>query len=434
VALPTYFIASSDRTARSAEPPDISASTHIVDVFRTAEGGERSNEWVVTVDALGSLQAFRCDERAAFPQALQSELAFQELISSNASRVLHVREFYLIGARYLDQPAQAPGVNDPVQLFGTLYGPYRNVQDFAINALDGQLTLTRADLLDALLRGAPHAFRYPSPSGENRNAPRCLHMALPLDREEAIADGRGVALAYLLMPADLMLSDAANEVLAAQMIYELLSAFKQDFRKEAPQHPLVGIDLPVPSRPILERQLQAEGYVIQGEEAIKQSAKPSTFTGFLASVFGVNEKRLKLPAEGRLEDFLRLAHITLQALPGWPTPRAAALRQRVGSLNPAPERPVPRPAPSPPPASSEPPQQAPKPVTQPRPPKDAVVWTKPGTKSSRPDWMEDFTEPVKKEPVKKQPDRSPKSGGRAGEKDEPDALRKRKPDWMKDFE
>jgi hypothetical protein len=350
------------------------------------------------------------------PQELQSELAYQELIASSTGRFLHLREFYLIGARYLDQPAQAPGINDPVQLYGTLYGPYRGVQDTAIDLFEGQLTLTRADILDAMVRGAPHAFRYPSPSGENRNAPRCLHMALPLDREDVIKDGRGVALTYLMMPSDLMLSDASNELLAAQMIYELLSACKQDLRKENLQHPLVTTDLPVPSRPVLERQLQAEGYVIQGEEAIKQTASTSTFTGFLASVFGVNEKRLKLPKEGRLEDFLRLAHVATQSLPGWPTPRALALRQRLESTTPI-ERPVPKVVVPP----VEHPQQ---PVKTPTPPKNVEVW-KPQRKTTRPDWMDDF----------KEPGQAPNAKPRAGSKpDKPEGGGKRKPDWMKDFE
>ena len=67
------------------------------------------------------------------------------------------------------------------------------------------------------------------------------------------------------------------------------------------------------------------------------------FTGFLAAVFGANEKRLTLPPEGRLEDFLRLAHVTLSALAGWPTPRVAALRQRSDVSKLSPQRAVPKP-------------------------------------------------------------------------------------------
>jgi len=425
LALPTYFISRSDRQSAAQAMQDVSESVHVVDVFRTLEEPDRYHEWMVTVDALGRVHAFRAENRDTFPEVLQSELAYQELISSSNRRVLQLKEFFLIGARYLDQPAQAPGPNDPVHLYGTLYGPYRNVQDAGVEAFEGQLTLTRADVLEALLLGAPHAFRYPSPSGEDRSAPGCLHMMLPADREETISQGRGVALAYLLMPSDLMLADAANELLAAQTIYELLSALKQDLRKDNVKHSLSSLTLPVPSRAVLERQLQAEGYTIEGNEAIRTSTSKG-FTGFLAAVFGVNEKRLQLPPEGRLEDFLRIAHVTLSALPGWPTPRAIALRART---NPQAKTPftqkipvvtaTPAPAPAPAPASPAKPKEVPQ--------RPGPVWKKGGGTPRKQDWMDDFEKPPKKSESLKEPKNEPKT---ERTKKTPEA----KPDWMKDFE
>jgi len=418
VSLPTYFIARSDKESTPHRLLDVAESVHAVDVFRTCEA-DRFIDWIITVDGRGGLHALRYENRETFPEALQSELAYQELISGQPRRTLQLSEFYLIGARYLDQPAQAPGPNDPVHLYGTLYGPYKGVQDSEIQAIEGQLTLTRADVLDAIINGAPHAFRYPSPSGEDRNAPRCLHMMLPADREDAIVEGRGIAFGYLLMPSDLMLSDAANEVLTSQTIYELLSALKHDLRKESIQHPLCTATLPVPSRPMLERQLETEGYKIQGNEAIKQATSSSGFTGFLAAVFGTNEKRLTLPPEGRLEDFLRLAHVTLAALAGWPTPRVAALRQRSDASKLSPQRPVPKPASVPPSVRVEPP--GPAPAASPDPPqKQPQIWKKPESKKTKPEWMKDFQQ-TDSEPAKR-PEKPAKPKG------------PKRPDWMKDFE
>ena len=421
MSLPTYFIARSDKESTPHRLLDVAESVHAVDVFRTCEGADRFIDWVVTVDGRAGLHAVRADKRETFPEALQSELAFQELISGQPRRTLQLCEFYLIGARYLDQPAQAPGPNDPVHLYGTLYGPYTSVQDREIQAIEGQLTLTRADVLDAIIHGAPHAFRYPSPSGEDRNAPRCLHMMLPADREDAIVEGRGIAFGYLLMPPDLMLSDAANEVLTSQTIYELLSALKHDLRKESIQHPLSTATLPVPSRPMLERQLEAEGYRIQGNEAIKQATSSSGFTGFLAAVFGTNEKRLTLPPEGRLEDFLRLAHVTLSALAGWPTPRVAALRQRSDVSKLSPQRPVPKPVSVPvepqPPARPAPAASSPVP-----PPKQPQIWKKTASEKTKPEWMKDFQQTEGDREPAKGPEKPAKPKG------------PKRPDWMKDFE
>jgi hypothetical protein len=398
---------------------DVAESVHAVDVFRTCEGPDRFIDWIVTVDGRGGLHAVRSEKRETFPEALQSELAYQELISGQPRRTLQISEFYLIGARYLDQPAQAPGPNDPVHLYGTLYGPYRSVQDNEITAVEGQLTLTRADVLDAIVHGAPHAFRYPSPSGEDRNAPRCLHMMLPADREDAIVAGHGIAFGYLLMPSDLMLSDAANELLTSQTIYELLSALKHDLRKDSIQHPLCTATLPVPSRPMLERQLETEGYRIEGNEAIKQASSASGFTGFLAAVFGTNEKRLTLPPEGRLEDFIRLAHVTLTALPGWPTPRVAALRQRSDVSKLSPQRPIPKVAGVP----VEPPRPAPMPAaSSPAPPKQPPPWKKPVSKKTQPEWMKDFEQTEKDHEPATRPEKPAKAKG------------PKRPDWMKDFE
>src|SRR5262249_16173563 len=114
-------------------------------------------------------------------------------------------------------------------------------------------------------------------------------------------------------------------------------------------------------------------------------------------------------------DFLRLAHVTLTALPGWPTPRVAALRQRSDVSKLSPQRAIPKPASVP----VEPPRPAP---PQSPPPKQAQGWKKPQNKRPQPEWMNDFQQRNNDREPADTPEKPAKSKG------------PKRPDWMKDFE
>ena len=87
-------------------------------------------------------------------------------------------------------------------------------------------------------------------------------------------------------------------------------AVKSDAEEENISHPLKQITLPVPSRPLLEQQLQAEGYEIKGDKAVRKSNRDDEQTGLMATVFGaLMGESLKLPPEGRPEDFIELARL-----------------------------------------------------------------------------------------------------------------------------
>src|SRR5262249_50279233 len=151
---------------------------------------------------------------------------------------------------------------------------------------------------------------------------RCFHLLLPGDREEEISRGSGIILAYPLLPPELILTDVSNEFVVSRLLYDILIAIKEDLEREQVAHPMRSSVLPVPSRMNLEQELMAQGYEIKGDAAVKKPGGGGGFQGFLSTVFGpLMSDRLDLPPEGEADDFLNLAVIALNTLPGWPSPR-----------------------------------------------------------------------------------------------------------------
>jgi len=445
-SLPRYFVSRAAAQGFSQLPAEPLSPAHVVDCFFTGGRHLVEREWLVATDALGNLLALPDESRDQFPETVQAELAFHEICARPAKRLLAAVDFFLFYVQLLEQPAEAPGLNDPVYLYGTLFGPYP-AAGAPPPGVEGQLTATRADLLDGLVRGAAHAFCYARPSGDDGPALRCLHLMLPGDREAETRGGSGVVLAYPLLPPQLILNEVANEIVVSQLLYDTLSAFAEDLAREQIDHPLRGKTLPVPSRLALEDQLRAQGYDIRGDAAARKVEAGEGFQGFLASVFGsLMGEELALPPEGAVDDFLGLARLTLDALPGWPSPRAAALRSLVRAAPPEAYRPAARPRPSPPvriPAASAPavpppaPERAATPAAAGRrePPawmQDFIVaHQRPGAPPPRvtptapsppaaagPEWMTDFS---------RQP-----GAARAG--DAAEANPGASPEWMRDFD
>lgn len=114
----------------------------------------------MVVDGLGHLRTLPCEDRGTLPAGLQSELAFHEMSGGRPTRLLEAGEVFLFNVQLLEQPPGSPGWNDPVYLYGTLYGPPPGGTDGRTAGVEGQLMVTRGDLLDGLVRGAAHAFRY----------------------------------------------------------------------------------------------------------------------------------------------------------------------------------------------------------------------------------------------------------------------------------
>jgi hypothetical protein len=331
--LPRYFIGRSNALPHDDSTVEFLPPNHIIDSFFIGGRHLVERELAVAVDCLGNLQALPLDDFDTLPDTSRMELAYQEMSGGGQRRLLEATEFFLFRPDLLEQPAGAPGWNDPVYLYGALYGPWPAADRKQATRIEGQLTITRGDLLEGLVRGVGHAFRYAGSDGVSAGGARdarCFHLLLPGDREEEIRRGSGIVLAYPLLPAELILTDVSNEFVVSQLLYDILIALKEDLEREQIVHPLRSTVLPVPSRMTLERQLMAQGYEIKGSAAVKKAEAGGGFQGLLATVFGpLMSDRLELPPEGEADDFLSLAETTLNTLPGWPSPRIAALRSCV---------------------------------------------------------------------------------------------------------
>lgn len=442
-SLPRYFVGRMDNASASVAPGDSIPLSHLLDQFFIRARHLEEREWFVALDAIGNLQAIRGDG-SELPPDLRNQLAYHEISGPNRGRSLEVEQFYLFTIQLLEQPTGTPGVNDPLYLYGTLFGPYPESSE----GVEGQLTITRGDLLGGLVHEAAHAFHYPS--GGTKAAPdrRCFHLLLPGDTEDETRRGRGVILAYPLLPIELVADDIANELIVSRLLHDVLASLKEDLARENLQSPLTSWTLPTHNRRMLEQELITQGYVIEGNSAVKKVQGGKGFQGLLASVFGaLMQDRLELPPEGTVDQFLSIAHRTIEHLPGWPQARAVALRSRVGpppaqrpraavysppGLNAAPIAPQVRRQPAPKPVSEGPPDwmrdfmaahrrpNAPAPRLTTLAETNRMPAQSPTPVPTSPDWMTDFMQTSTPAARPTRDDPSPES---------PDV-----PDWMNDFQ
>lgn len=398
----------------SALPPE-----HVVDTFRLVTHTQAEQEWLVVADALGRLSAIPDTDRGALPPSVQQELAYHEIGGRRKSRRIEASELFLFNLQLVEQPVPCPGVDDPVYLYGTLFGPFPAAEPLSPAGAEGQLTVTRVDLLDGLAQGVSHAFRYPGNTGANGDPAHCFHLLLPGDRDEELRSGRGLVLAYPLLPTEFFLTDPSNEFLIRQLWYDLLKALQEDLKCESAAHPLGNLILPVPSRHLLEQRLVSEGYEIQGDQAIKKREAETGFRGLINNVLdALSTETLSLPPEGGVEEFLAITRAALDGLPGVPPPRTLTLRQRINPAQPAAAFRVSNPVPPPPPAGHSTAGSS----SVSMPPRAIPL-----RRRDADDWMKDFTTERKPEGVK--PPRlsgpsapTPRRGSQRGE-----------PEWMADF-
>jgi hypothetical protein len=426
---------------------------HALDCLRLGGRHLADREWLVTADALGNLQARPSSDHGGLPAPVQAQFAYHETAGPRRVRRIEADELFLFNLALLEQPAESPGLDDPVYLYGTLFGPFPGT-DPAAPGTEGQLTVTRVDLLDGLVRSAEYAFRHPARTAAD-DLRRCFHLTVPADREEQIRCGRGLVTVYPLMPAELVPEDPANEAIVSRLLYDMLAALREDLVEEAISHPLTGRKLPVPSRHLLEKGLEAEGYEIKGEFAVRVSEAAKSKGGLLGNVLGaLTRDRVELPPEGDVDAFLGLAAEAVAALPGSPPGRLVALRTRIREGDPtAPTADWTRAAGFDLSGIAAGPQRVPRSTDNQPPP----AWTQEmiaaharpggrppritssmggglpaGPSGSRPDWMADFDPPDsrRRRQVAVPEHRPPATSGPRPKR----TSSSPKPEWMKDFE
>lgn len=428
--VPRYFTrAPSSPETEERSTGDPSRVAYVQDILRLGSAETSDREWIVAVDLDGSLDLVAVEDREALPGEAQRGLAQHEVSSGARVRHVNARELFLFAVELVEQPADTPGLNDLVYLYGRLTGPFPRVPGTALPASNGQLAATRADILEGLVRAAPYAFCHPIPFGA-RSAPRSFHMMLPGGRVEDIEAGRSIVLAYPMLSTEISTLDAGNEALTVQILHDLLRALEDDRSRAG--HPPLPRRVPVPSRVAYAAQLEAAGWHVKGDRATRMPTPRNAMGALIARVF--YRETVDLPPEGTTADFFAVARLALESLE-WPDERSRVLHGRCRASTAGP-RAVPAPAPASP---AVPPRPAPLPPRVQRPRRDdwmkdfigahaKTKGTPPRITSSRVtsssslspspksvDWRRDFE--TVKEPGESREDQRPAE-----------------PDWMKDFE
>lgn len=434
--LPRYFVARPDNSGNESAPLENAPLIHAIDSFYFGGRHIVDQELVVCSDHSGGLRLVGGEQVGELSQEIQEQLAYDEVAKAGKDRLIDALSCYLFIIQFMEQCTDSPGLNDPVYLYGRLFGPFSGAAGGPLASVEGQLTITRADILEGFVRDAEYAFHY---AGSPASAYRCFHISLPGDREEELRAGNGIVIGYPLLSLEMVQSNSSNEVIVCQFIYDILKSLQKDMDKENLSGPLRSKILPVPNRYLLEQQLKDRGYEIKGNSAIRKGGAGQGFQGMLETVYGALMKdRLEIPPEGKIEDYLDLAKATLKSLKSWPSLRAQALRSRI---TPAPSEVVAR-------AGSR--KTRPKPIISsiPAPSSSRTPSSSLGSSGKAltdpPAWMNDFvsshgdttsktsritstTSAFGKDPA------MPKT---AAAKKEPKAKKPKemKPDWMKDFE
>gem|GEM_PF-2403330 len=370
-------------------------------------------ELVIATELGGGIRVFQ--NRECLAQRARSQLSFHDVASS---RVLEIDadELYIFDLQTLEMLPDAPGLNDALYLYGAMRGPHPARLDGPEAPVDGQLTVTRADLLAGLIAGHANAFCY----APDQHGSRCIHALLPGERADQIAAGRGIVLALPLVPGWMLDSPVPNDLVVAQILHDVLRALRTDgLGADAPP-------LPVPDRAAFERQLVAAGWRIEGDEAVRAKGR-----GIIGSLLKGEERR-RLPRQGTVDELIEEAKVALSKIPGTPTPEAAALQRRTTrSIAPPPVANTPHvPVTAPTPSVVVPPSAAPRPRVE----------------SDRTEWMKDFVDahrsPSRPAPIVSTPASVVSSAAKpswmddfdGSEDDAPDPEPARRPDWSKDFD
>ncbi len=203
----------------------------LLDLFALPAGapGEPPREFAVVADPGGALQILPIGARHLLPAYLRSLLSAHEVV--RPPRFLAgAAEIHLMAVERLEPLADAPGANDPVFLAGRLYGPFALAGGGAAppRGAEGRLAVTRADVLEGAVRGAPHAFLSTGAGGAPSDTGRIHHLLLPGDDAEALGRGLGAILAFVVEPGS---EGRDNRAVTAVLLQGILCDPREDLRR-----------------------------------------------------------------------------------------------------------------------------------------------------------------------------------------------------------
>jgi hypothetical protein len=293
---------------------DLSRTRQATDLFLAAFGDGEARPWAVLIDDAGSFVLADLERRPELPAPVRDMV--NEQLLGPAPREVHLKELYLFALLAVDAGVDRPGLNDPMALDGTLFGPFPGEQPIAV---EGRLTVTRGDLLQAATEGHASPFFVTGHQLDPRVG-GATGLMLPAAEAKALLAGRGAVLAFPYSPFAAEQGVSGSERLLNDLLHGVLVQVRDDLERSRPGDPLAGIAIPHANRGALAAELRARGFGIEGDEAVKPRA------GLLGRLFA---ERIRLPEQGRTEDYLWLARSFLQLFEGWPTARQQALAAQV---------------------------------------------------------------------------------------------------------
>ncbi len=395
--LPRYFIADSGEP-RALPAAQTAALCEALDVLTL--GDARGPATFAVVRDLGGSLLLCSDAVAQADATLRPLLVHAEIARAAPPRFVQANPLWLFVPGAADLPEGGDPAAAPIAVMGSLFGPFGSGPATAF-AVEGHLTVRRADWLLGLVRGADRPFAL----GKQGEGGIC-HALLPGGDPAQTVDGKDLVLAYPLF-APSAAGPLGNGQLVAQWLEELLHNLQAAVRAVRKDLPFAQELVPLTDRSEIEARLVQQGFVIRGDQAVRDR------------LFGRDDV-MDLPPAASLDNLLACGRSALDALAalGYPDSWARALHGRIGAVGGRMAPVLPKP-----PERAQPAE----PTSQPPPAKKA---------SAVAEWMADFAELPRPADAPKMaprtPDKTPPPPRRVARPSEPKPTKG--PDWMKDFE
>lgn len=235
----------------------------------------------VGVDASGRLSVAGPRDPERFFEGAHQQLVLHQVSAPKGARHLAIDGLWFFDLQVVEQVSDATTLNDPVFLYGTLYGPVRGATSQPLSATHGQLAVTRADVLEAFVRAQPFGAAARAGGGPSD---RSWGLLLPGESETLLTRGEGFILALPVPPPELA-DTGGNGAQVRSIIHQVLTELQTDLAGR-------------------KRSVLSKLFV----------SAPSVAVELHASV----------------DELISASRRALALLDGWPAPRVDALFSRVG--------------------------------------------------------------------------------------------------------
>jgi hypothetical protein len=227
-------------------------------------------------------------------------------------RCIEADEVDFFSGNGISQEIEHHGYNDPVKIYATIgarakwsFGKFSIVPTLH----KGILTSGRLDVLQAVLESQKKRSLF----GESRAT--ISQLTLPTRKPQHISKNKGIGIVYPIVDTHLI-GQFGNVDIIHRIAFDILTKLKAELQADNHSGLQLLDHLPVPNRKRLEADLQAEGYDIHGNVAVKKNGGDPAQTGFLANLRKLlpewNESKITLPAQGSAKDYEKIITRVIQ--------------------------------------------------------------------------------------------------------------------------